>query len=78
MHKKDKCTNCITSDVSIFKFLKQKEREKLEKNHICTHYKKGEIIYKEGDMPSGLVCLCEGKVKSYNLVTAESPSLSCV
>jgi CRP-like cAMP-binding protein len=43
--------------------LKPDEKEILSKHHSCTSYKKGELIYKEGDKPAGLLCLSYGKVK---------------
>ena len=63
MLKKADCKNCIRSKDSIFKFLTKSEMKVLDDHRQCTRYKKGEIIYKEGDMPSGLICLCSGKVK---------------
>ncbi len=45
--------------------LKPKEKELLRKYFTCSTYKKGEIIYRDGDVPSGLVCLYKGKVKIY-------------
>jgi len=65
MHKKADCMNCITSSESIFSVLTPKELDMLKKNNICTSYSKGEIIYKEGDKPSGLISLCKGKVKVF-------------
>lgn len=65
MQKKANCDNCISNKDSIFKCLTPKEKEILKKNRVCTVYSKNEIIYKEGDKPGGLVCLCEGKVKIF-------------
>lgn len=65
MHKKADCGNCITGSNSIFRLLNHEELDLLKKNNICTSYNKGEIIYKEGDKPSGLICLCKGKVKVF-------------
>jgi CRP/FNR family transcriptional regulator, polysaccharide utilization system transcription regulator len=63
--KKGKCTNCIDGKNTIFSLLSEKEREILNKSHTCLNYKKSEIIYKEGDKPTGLICLIEGKVKIF-------------
>jgi CRP/FNR family transcriptional regulator, polysaccharide utilization system transcription regulator len=63
--QKAKNKNCIESDDSIFNVLPPKEKELLLSNSNCAYYKKGEIIYKEGDKPSGLICLSEGKVKVF-------------
>lgn len=65
MQKKIDCTSCLTNKKSIFGMLNKDEIDLLKKNHICTNYQKGEIIYKEGDKPNGVVCLCTGKVKIF-------------
>lgn len=59
------CTNCIENRMSVFNVLTPAEKELLVKNYTCQDYKKGEIIFKEGDKPSGLICLSEGKVKVF-------------
>ena len=65
MQKKLNCDNIIESKDSIFNFLGVEEKEILLRNHLCASFKKGDIIYKEGDKPSGLVCLSVGKVKVF-------------
>ena len=65
MLKNADCSNCSKNKDSIFNLLNKKEKDIFEKNRQCTGYKKGEIIYKEGDKPSGLICLCQGKVKVF-------------
>lgn len=55
----------MVSKKSIFSVLNKKEQEILLENNTGTFYKKGEIIYKEGDKPTGLICLCEGIVKVF-------------
>ena len=57
------CENCLDSKESIFSVLTDEQKSLLNDRHTCTSYKKGEIIYKEGDKPSGLICLSKGKVK---------------
>ena len=57
------CENCLDSKESIFTVLNDEQRKILYDYHSCTSYKKGEVIYKEGDKPSGLICLSKGKVK---------------
>lgn len=59
------CDNCIDNPKSVFSVLLPKEKELIRKGHTCTFYKKGEIIFKEGDKPIGLLCLSEGKVKIF-------------
>ena len=65
MYHKAECTNCIDNKKSIFYSLLPDEKDLLFKNHTCSSYKKGEIIYKEGDKPTGLICLSHGKVKVF-------------
>ena len=57
------CENCLESKESIFSLLTDEQKKILNDRHTCTSYKKGEIIYKEGDKPNGLICLSKGKVK---------------
>ena len=57
--------DCIDNPKSVFTVLTPKEKEFLEQNYTCAFYKKGEIIFKEGDKPMGLMILAEGKVKIF-------------
>jgi CRP/FNR family transcriptional regulator, polysaccharide utilization system transcription regulator len=57
------CGNCLDNRLSIFNNLSQQDKELLARHHSCISYKKGELIYKEGDIPIGLLCLSKGKVK---------------
>ncbi|MGC9471247.1 MAG: Crp/Fnr family transcriptional regulator [Bacteroidales bacterium] len=50
---------------SIFSLLNDEERDIIYQSMTCTHYKKGELIYKEGDKPAGLLSLASGKVKIF-------------
>ena len=59
------CHNIIDNQMSVFRVLSTDEKELLKQNSTCTHYKKNDIIYKEGDKPNGLICLSKGKVKIY-------------
>jgi len=66
MHrKKIDCKNCIEGDDSFFNVCTLEEKRILLKEHYCSLYKKGEIIYKQGNKPIGLICLSSGKVKIY-------------
>ena len=64
-HKEAGCSYFLENEHSLFYSLSAEEKNQLFKNHICTVYKKGEIIFKEGDKPSGLICLAKGKVKIF-------------
>lgn len=62
---KDNNSLNIEDKIQIFGVLLQKEKELLRKSRSCTAYRKGEIIYKEGESPTGLICLTEGKAKIF-------------
>jgi len=57
------CTKCLTRPSSCFKLLSEDELRLINKSKIITLYKKGQNIFYEGRMPSGLYCLKSGKVK---------------
>ncbi len=57
------CSDCINNKNSIFRPLNTSEKEILQSGHSYKSYKKGEIIYRKGDTPTGLMCLTKGKVK---------------
>ena len=57
--------DCIDNPKSVLSVLTPKEKEFLKQNYTCAFYKKGEIIFKEGDKPMGLMILAEGKVKIF-------------
>lgn len=67
---KHTCMNCLKKEHSLFNGLSFNALEILENDRSVANYKKGEIIYKEGSKPMGLLCLNSGKVKitrqSYN------------
>jgi len=65
LYKNHYIQSCIESPGSIFKNLKAAEREILIRNHSYAHYRKGEIIFKEGEKPPGLTSLAIGKVKIF-------------
>lgn len=50
---------------SLFYNLKPREKDLMRKIFTCTYYRKGEIIYRDGDTPTALVCLIKGKVKIF-------------
>jgi CRP/FNR family transcriptional regulator, polysaccharide utilization system transcription regulator len=57
--------NCIDNMKSVFTVLTPDEKEFIKKQLISNFYKKGEVIFKEGDKPTGLICLSDGKVKVF-------------
>ncbi len=59
-------TTPLISQISIlWDVLSESEKLYLELNHSTIRYKKNQIIYKEGEKPTGLLCLGSGKVKIY-------------
>lgn len=59
------CQICIDSPHSLLSVLPQTAKDRILQTTICISYKKGDHIYQEGEMPSGLHCLLTGKVKIY-------------
>jgi CRP-like cAMP-binding protein len=62
---KNHVCNCIDNSTSIFGRLPKSQVDFLRQHHSCIGYKKNEIIYREGDKPTGLISLSEGKVKLF-------------
>lgn len=50
---------------SLFPSMKPEEKSEMRKHFSCALVRKGEIIFREGDKPAGLLCLYKGKVKLY-------------
>jgi len=65
IQKSNRCENCIENEHAIFNMLTREEKDFLSKGHHCTFYKKNEIVFKEGDKPTGLIFLSKGKVKIF-------------
>jgi CRP-like cAMP-binding protein len=59
------CRNCIDHENSIFNILSSDQKNKLLKDSSCKAVRKGDIIFKEGDVPAGLISLSKGKVKVF-------------
>ncbi|MBN2519333.1 MAG: cyclic nucleotide-binding domain-containing protein, partial [Bacteroidales bacterium] len=53
----------FNSNHTLFNSLSNEERNFLITNIICEVYKKGDYIYKEGEYPTGLLFLYQGKAK---------------
>ncbi len=48
---------------SLFAGLSDSELSLMSENHNCNYYKKGQIVFLEGNHPSGLYCINKGRVK---------------
>ena len=55
----------VDNPKSIFFVLTPAEKEEMQMHISLSHYRKNEFIFKEGDKPTGLVMLVDGKVKIY-------------
>ncbi|PWD98552.1 Crp/Fnr family transcriptional regulator [Marinilabilia rubra] len=49
----------------LFNVLTPEEQKYLLTNHTTLRYRKNQIIYQEGERPTGLLCIGSGKVKIY-------------
>jgi CRP-like cAMP-binding protein len=65
MHNDKFYLEILKNKNSVFSDLSDTDKETLFNHHSCNRYKKGEIIFKEGNRPSALICLVEGKVKIF-------------
>jgi CRP-like cAMP-binding protein len=59
------CRDFLEDKKSIFSILNSEQKDILRSGLTAAFYKKGDFIFKEGDRPSGLICLSEGKVKVF-------------
>lgn len=59
------CQICIDNPHSLLSALDTSAKQKIVETTVCTSYKKGDLIYREGEMPAGLHCLLTGKVKIF-------------
>lgn len=57
------CNICIDSPNSLFASLDEYSKSIIRQTSICKSYKKGDLIYEEGNKPFGLICLITGKAK---------------
>ncbi|MBN2484486.1 MAG: Crp/Fnr family transcriptional regulator [Bacteroidales bacterium] len=60
---------------SIFSVLTEKEKAILDSGAVVKSIKKGGLIFKEGDDPSGLVFLIKGSVKLFKIGVGERPQI---
>jgi CRP/FNR family transcriptional regulator, polysaccharide utilization system transcription regulator len=59
------CSECVTSLNTIFRHLDEGQSAKLASEKGCNAYKKGSIIYKEGNRMNGFYCVNKGVIKMY-------------
>ena len=61
------CSECDHKSTSFFCQLSREDLISLSVNKSSSIYKKGQVIFNEGNRPNGLYCIYEGKVKLYKL-----------
>lgn len=59
------CLDCLAKENSLLSFCHGDELRKLSLKKNCNLYKKGQILFLEGNFPNGLFCISKGKVKIY-------------
>lgn len=64
MESDNTCKLCSVNN-SVFQALNAQEQEYLESEKICRVYKRGQIIYNEGNRINGVFCLNSGALKIY-------------
>ncbi len=65
LHSFPTCEECIAKDHPIFRDLSPSEIETLNFDKGCSAYKRGNIIYHEGNRINGYYCVNNGIVKMY-------------
>ena len=59
------CDSCMTSSHHLFRYLKDEEVQEISVNKLTETYKRGSIIYQEGNRMKGFFCVHKGIVKIY-------------
>ncbi len=59
------CAGCSLESGSIFKHLTHEETDKLNYEKDFRHYKRGDILYQEGNRISGFYCINSGIIKVF-------------
>lgn len=57
------CNNCMVRSVTCFSNLDEEDLQEITDTKVSTVYKKGQTIFHEGMLPTGLYCLNAGKIK---------------
>jgi len=66
-YKNPHIETCIEGSSSLLKNLSRKDKESLIQHHTFTYYRKGDLLFKDGEKPQGLFCLTTGKVKLFKI-----------
>src|SRR6266540_4743476 len=63
------CETCQARISNVFCSLSDDQAHDMSIDKSCTFYTKGQLIFFEGNRPSGLYCINKGKVKLYQIGT---------
>lgn len=66
-NKEPKCALCGSRSGGVFSRLSNSDLDKLDHEKIVRDYKRGQIVFYEGDTPSALYCIHSGCVKLYKI-----------
>jgi CRP-like cAMP-binding protein len=61
------CENCYEGFKSFFNKLDKADLSYLNEEKITKSFKKGQVIFNEGQKPQGIFCLREGKIKVFKM-----------
>ena len=59
------CNDCSLMYHSVFKYLNKEELDRVNYEKECYSYKRGKILYNEGDRINGFYCINKGIIKIY-------------
>jgi len=65
--KETLCENCPQGFQSFFNKLDKADLQYINEEKVSVHFKKGQVIFDEGQKPQGIYCLREGKVKVFKI-----------
>jgi CRP-like cAMP-binding protein len=61
------CASCLSRLNNVFSTLTDDQLANLSVEKSCNFYKKGQLVFFEGNRPTGLYCVNKGKVKIYQI-----------
>ncbi|MTI33481.1 Crp/Fnr family transcriptional regulator [Xanthovirga aplysinae] len=61
------CKNCPFFSTSVFSALKGEILDRVSDSKHFHHFKKGQVIFNEGNFPLGVFCVSRGKIKIHKL-----------
>ena len=61
------CLSCLSKSLSFFVDLDSSDLSNLSSNKICNFYKRGHMVFFEGNTPTGVYCLEQGSVKIFRV-----------